>query len=162
MSVKFSVAALSLLAGIPLGLPIPAKLTATNLSSSSINTSRLESRQAQGKIAALQANLRMSYRAIPLGNISSPLTGSDPKAVAQQAFNNSEAKSKQVAIAYPARGKAVVTITQLGLEDDSVGSIRYRVELTRSGRQWRIVWAGFQVKCQSGRGHQNWSPQNCV
>lgn len=114
---------------------------------------------------------RAKYKLIQLKDISSssPLKGKDPKEVALKAFGNvqSEGGSQDVRVNYPQPNKAVVTITQLGVADASVGGIQYRAEFsstpqsTQSSPQWEMVWAGSQVKCRPGRGHQDWSTENC-
>ncbi|HEY9850514.1 MAG TPA: hypothetical protein V6D28_13700 [Leptolyngbyaceae cyanobacterium] len=106
---------------------------------------------------------RASYKEIPLTDVS-PLTGNDPKALALKAFTSSQdaSQSPQVEVTKPAGNTVVVIISQLGLYDDSVAGIRYWVELSQTGQPWKIVWAGSQVKCQPGRGHQDWSVENCV
>lgn len=118
----------------------------------------------QPAVVIAQNTQRTSYREIPLGNISSPLTGNNPRTVALRAFTYSQdaPRSQQVQVSRPTANTAVVMITKMGLEDDSVAGIRYRVELRRTGQQWRIVWAGSQTRCQARRGHQNWSRQLCV
>lgn len=106
---------------------------------------------------------RASYQEIPLTDVS-PLTGRDPKALALKAFTSSQdaSQSPQVEVTQPVGNTVTVIISQLGLYDDSVVGIRYWVELIQTGEQWKIVWAGSQVKCQPGRGHQDWSVQNCL
>lgn len=128
---------------------------------SSTSTSWQQSKQSRRSTATSQASGRTGYEPISLASISSPLTGNDPKAVAVQAFKSSEPVSQRVEVSRPATNKAVVIVTQIGLQDDSVAGIRYRVELAQTGQQWKIVWVGSQVKCQSGRGHQNWSSELC-
>jgi hypothetical protein len=97
------------------------------------------------------------------------VVGNDPKEIALSAFGNIESEGgiRDVKVDYPQPNQAVVTITQTGVADDSVGGIRYRVELRQNkevptGRQWEIVWAGSQVKCHQGRGHQDWSMELCL
>ena len=115
---------------------------------------------------------RESYKPISLDKIAdaNALVGNDPKVIARQAFRNTESErgSPEVSVDYPQSDRAVVTITQVGVADDSVHGIRYRAEfaptseLTPTGKQWKLVWAGSQVKCQSGRGHQDWSTELCL
>lgn len=113
---------------------------------------------------------RQNYTSIPLAEIApNALVGKNPKAVALSAFGNieSEGGSQDVSVDYPQRDRAIVTITQTGVADDSSGAIRYRVELqqnqsAQAGKQWEIVWAGSQVKCHPGRGHQDWSTKRCL
>ena len=154
MPIKFSVAALTFLAGIAFYIPMSAN--------SSTSTVALPTRVRPSVIIS-QATQRANYKQIPLGNISSPLTGNDPKRVALRAFPSPEPPAtQQVTLNKPTANKAVAIITQMDLEDDSVRGIRYWVELDRTGQQWKIVWVGYQVRCRQGRGHQNWSPVNCI
>jgi hypothetical protein len=113
---------------------------------------------------------RQNYQPISLTEIApNALVGNNPKAVALSAFGNidSEGGSQDVIVDYPQRDRAIVTITQTGVADDSVGAIRYRVELqqnpaARAGKQWKIIWAGSQVQCHPERGHQDWSTERCL
>jgi hypothetical protein len=117
---------------------------------------------------------RQNYKPISLFEIADTegRVGSDPKALALSAFGNTETEteggSRQVTVDYPQPNQAVVIITQLGVADDSVRGIKYRAEFvptTKSAqtqKQWEIVWAGFQVTCQPGRGHQDWSKELCL
>jgi hypothetical protein len=113
---------------------------------------------------------RENYKTISLAKIADAdaIAGSDPKSVALSAFGNidSEGGSRNVTVDYPQSQRAIVTITQTGVADDSVGGIKHRVELqqTKSAQtdpQWKVVWAGSQVKCHPGRGHQDWSTELC-
>lgn len=114
---------------------------------------------------------RGNYKSISLDKITDTnvLVGKDPKAVALTAFGtiDSEGGSRQVTVDYPQSDRAIVTITQTGVADDSVGGIKHRVELeqtksAQTAQQWKAVWAGSQVKCQPGRGHQDWSTELCL
>jgi hypothetical protein len=55
----------------------------------------------------------------------------------------------------------VVEHTIIGLADDSVRSIRTRIELQWQQSSWDIIWVGSQFQCRSGRGHQDWSGELC-
>jgi hypothetical protein len=113
---------------------------------------------------------RQNYKSISLAEIApNALVGNEPKGIALSAFGNieSEGGSQDVTVDYPQRDRAIVTITQTGVADDSIRAIRYRVELLRNqsaqaSKQWKIVWAGSQVKCHPGRGHQDWSTKLCL
>ncbi len=115
---------------------------------------------------------REDYKPIGLSEIAdaNALRGNDPKAIALSAFGKTELEggSRDVTVDYPQPNLAVVIITQMGLADDSVRGIRYRAELmpttksSQAGKQWEIVWAGSQVTCQPGRGHQDWSTKLCL
>jgi len=109
-----------------------------------------------------QASPRVGYEPVSLSSISAPLTGNDPKQLAIKAFATFDPiGTQQVQVTRPATNQAVVMLAFIGVGDDSVQGMKYRVELKRTGQQWKIVWAGYQVKCQPGRGHQNWSTQRC-
>ncbi|MBP0018469.1 MAG: hypothetical protein J7647_13090 [Cyanobacteria bacterium SBLK] len=45
----------------------------------------------------------------------------------------------------------------VGLPDDSIQGIRYCLEFKE-----KLDWAGSQVKCKPGRGHENWGPEPCL
>jgi len=141
-------------------------------------TSSLNNSDAKTTTASAKAH-RENYKSISLTKIADAkaLVGNDPKALAERlqrrfalsAFGNveSEGGSRDVTVDYPQPNQAIVTITQTGVADDSVGAIRYRVELqpeksAQTGNQWEIVWAGSQVKCHPGRGHQDWSTELCL
>jgi len=133
------------------------------------NASR-EHQPADDLLALAQTSTRSRYRKINTQEFVSSyqLSGSEPKAVALQFFQklagDSEEgrKSEQISIEYPSRQTAVVNVTVVGLADDSVRAIRYRLEFKRQAGSWQIVWVGSQTLCQAGRGHQNWSARSCV
>lgn len=59
--------------------------------------------------------------------------------------------------------RAVVTITQEGLLDDSVRAVRYRLVLRRrADGTWRIFSAVRTQRCWAGRGHEDFSDELCV
>jgi len=107
---------------------------------------------------------RVHYQPIPLESINSGLQGSDPADLALNAFDNTELKGvvRKVEVAYPEPNQAMVTITQTKRVNDSVSTIKYRVELTTFGRSllvssprvWQIVWAGSQVQYLPGSRHK--------
>lgn len=113
---------------------------------------------------------RQNYKPISLAEFApNTLVGANPKAIALSVFGNieSEGGSQEVTVNYPQRERAIVMITQTGVADDSIGAIRYRVELqqnqtAQASKQWEIVWAGSQVKCHPERGHQDWSTERCL
>jgi hypothetical protein len=114
---------------------------------------------------------RENYKPIALTQLtkSNGLIGTDPQAIAIAALGDvdSEGGSRDVKVEYPQSDRAVVTITQTGVADDSVRAIRYRAELvptaksSQTTKQWEMVWAGSQFICQPGRGHQDWSTDLC-
>ena len=95
--------------------------------------------------------------------------GNNIEEVALSAFGLTEKvenETETVEVDYPQENKAVVTISQTNLADDSVAGIRYRVEFAPYGsmsenKQWRVIWVGKQYKCQPNRGHQDWAMELC-
>ena len=126
--------------------------------------------RSQTLAAKTSDNQREGYKAIALGKLgkSDQLQGSDPKAIALRLFRNTEPEAGKSEISvetnYP---RAVAIVTQVGIGDDSIRSIRYRAEFLAtsntvpSDQVWTLVWAGSQFKCQPGRGHQDWSSKLC-
>jgi hypothetical protein len=136
------------------------------------STPRQGSTNTKTTTAQAQAQ-RKNYKPVSLSEFAQgkPLTGDDPKAITLSVFGNAESQeggSQEVTVDYPQSDLAVVTITRMGVADDSIGGIRYRAELvatskpTSPGKQWKLVWAGSQMKCQPGRGHQDWSTELCL
>jgi len=121
--------------------------------------------------AVAQPSERTQYKPIVLETISSVLEGSDPAAIALNAFGSleSDSKTRKVEVAYPQPNQAVVTITQTGLADNSLVAMKYRVEFNTFGRSilvtsprvWQIVWAGYQIQCKARTGFQDRSIKNC-
>lgn len=70
-------------------------------------------------------------------------------------------KSEQVSVEYLTHETAMVTVTIVGLGDDSVKGMRYRLEFQRNGEGWEMVRVGSQSQCWEGRGHQEWSAALC-
>jgi predicted small lipoprotein YifL len=61
------------------------------------------------------------------------------------------------------RDVAEVVATLQGLLDDSVRDARYTVELMQDeSGMWRLRAADWAQRCQSGRGHQDFSAKPCV
>jgi hypothetical protein len=59
-------------------------------------------------------------------------------------------------------GPTTVTVVQDGLADDSVRATRAVLRFTPSGKNWRLESAVRTQRCQPGRGHQNFSVEDCV
>jgi hypothetical protein len=114
---------------------------------------------------------RSDYKTIPLEKLNSSLQGSDPATLALNAFEDiaSAQGTRKVEVDYPQPSQAFVTITQIKQSDKSVGTVKYRVEMTTFGRSlfissppvWQIVWAGSQVECWAGSHSQTQLNQIC-
>ena len=94
--------------------------------------------------------------------------GTDLKAIAVSALGLTEniaSEKEEVQVEYLNDNLATVTITQTNLPDDSVADKRYLIEFAPYGKatdkKWQVVWAGEQLKCQSGRGDRDWSTDLC-
>jgi len=161
--------------------PTPTAATGSSTPGKASSTSQLPATQPRPKSNQAHPNTKITtasakeqrenYKPISLEKIADAKTliGNDPKAIALSAFGDTESEggSRDVAVDYPQPNQAIVTITQTGVADDSVGGIRYRAELvptqsSQTGKQWKMVWAGSQVKCHQGRGHQDWSTELCL
>lgn len=59
-------------------------------------------------------------------------------------------------------GPATVTVTLVGLLDDSVAARRYVLQLRRDGETWTLDSATWAQRCQQGRGHQDFTPEPCL
>ncbi len=114
------------------------------------------------------ANLpqRNSYDEIDLNQLPADVSkkGDSPEELALTAFGAEEVEGllkEDIEIDTSNSGQAIVTITQTNLPDDSVNSIRYRIDFKSDNSQWQMEWAGQQFICQPGRGSQNWSKELC-
>ena len=118
---------------------------------------------------AIARDQRQGYAAIDLKKLSvrKSLIGSNPQAIAIAVFGIKEpieGKFRQTVELTPAGDRrAIIILTQLGLPDDSVRGLRYRLEFQREGTSlWRMIWAGRQQTCWPGRGHQDWRTDSCA
>lgn len=118
--------------------------------------------------AALQEdNPRSNFKVLDIGEFISNnrIKDCDPKAVAIKLFDTPDEgegnRSEEISVAYLAEGKAEIIQTLLGIADDSINGMRYRIELQNNQNQWQIIWVGLQTKCQQNRGHQDWSDGLC-
>ncbi|WP_299492362.1 hypothetical protein [Acaryochloris sp. IP29b_bin.137] len=99
-----------------------------------------------------------------------PLHGADPKAIALSLIDLPAAEGnaqKRTSVSTKKGQSAAVMLSQIGLGDDSVQGIRYRLEfepqgLTDGEAQWQLVWVGRQQLCWPGRGPEAWTNQPCI
>lgn len=110
--------------------------------------------------------LRNSYDEIDLNQLPADVSkkGNSPEKLALTAFGTEEAEGfvqEDVEVDTSNLEQAIVTITQTNLPDDSVNSIRYRIDFQSHNSQWQMEWAGQQFICQPGRGNQDWSKELC-
>ncbi len=107
------------------------------------------------------------YLAIDLEQLgkSNPLLTSNPMALAKTLFKDRErveGRSHESFETLETDGTSqVIGITKIGLADDSMAAIRYRLEFVVEGNQWRLAWGGKQFSCHEGRGGQSWDKELC-
>lgn len=90
-------------------------------------------------------------------------SGSSPEAAALALADRYEAARVTTDVLEEAGGEAVVLVTALGLADDSVRDERLQLIYRDNGvGTWELVDAGRQVRCWSGRGHEDWGPDPCL
>jgi hypothetical protein len=106
---------------------------------------------------------RDAFQEIPLPAGAGP--GDDPEALARTLFGAGEPMegnySEAVETLAASPNGQVVQFTRMGLPDDSVRGLRYRLELAPQGDQWQLGWVGRQVRCWPGRGHEDWGVEPC-
>jgi hypothetical protein len=114
-----------------------------------------------------QSAARSGYEALNAKQFATDnkITVFNPKDIAVKLFGSDREsegrKSDAISVEYPTRNTAVIVQTVVGLADDSVAAMRYRIELGIKQNKWEIVWVGRQSKCQPNRGHQNWAAGRC-
>ncbi|BBD61933.1 hypothetical protein NIES2109_47690 [Nostoc sp. HK-01] len=106
---------------------------------------------------------RINYKSIPLESLNAARQGSDPETLALNAIEDvgSEKGIDKIEVIYPQHNQALVTITHIPQNSNSVNAIKYRVEMNTFGRSllvssppvWEIIWAGSQVQCKPGSRH---------
>lgn len=108
------------------------------------------------------ADDRLAYTEVPVPEGS---VGEEPTDIALAAFGSTEPGEGNFAedteLVEQTNDQALVILTQTGLADDSVNGMRYRLEFVPEGDQWQLDWAGRQVRCQSGRGSEDWTTELC-
>ncbi|HIK46733.1 MAG TPA: hypothetical protein IGR64_17940 [Leptolyngbyaceae cyanobacterium M65_K2018_010] len=138
-----------LISGLSLGLLLAATAACTP-STPPTATSPTDGRSAYSEVALPAADT---------------LVGDDPQQIALATFGMTDPGegnfAQEVAVVDQSNSQAVVALTQTGLLDDSVAGMRYRLEFVTEGSQWRLDWAGRQVKCQPNRGSQDWTTDLC-
>ena len=156
--------------GVAMLLSACSQISASVVTTPELTASVSPRRQTLAAKTSDNQQSREGYQAIALAKLGNgnDLVGSEPKAIALRVFRNTEPERGKSEITvetnYP---RAVAIVTQIGIADDSIRSIRYRAEFTAtsntvpSDQVWSLVWAGSQFKCQPGRGHQDWSTELC-
>ncbi|MGC9503908.1 hypothetical protein [Baaleninema sp.] len=120
-------------------------------------------------IAQPTSNLRSNYRNVEIAPFTQRYDlepGNLNEIAAQLLESGDSAEGRQqetIKIDYPGidRDYAIIEHTQIGLPDDSVGSIRYRIELQPSPNGWAIEWVGAQYQCRRGGNPNRWTSRLC-
>jgi hypothetical protein len=106
---------------------------------------------------------RGAFEAVPLPD--GDTVGADPQTLVRTLYGSSEPVegnyTEETVTLSDTGGTQVVLFTRLGLPDDSVRGIRHRLELVPKGAQWQLTWAGRQLTCWPGRGHEDWGTAPC-
>lgn len=133
-------------------------LTACNPSATTPDTT--EAPTTEAPMVDVQDRSDYSEVVIPEGSV-----GASPTEIAQNVFGSTEPGEgnfqEEVVLVDQTADQALVVLTQTGLADDSVNGMRYRLEFIPEGDQWRLDWAGSQVRCQPGRGSEEWGTELC-
>ncbi|AFY69212.1 hypothetical protein Pse7367_0912 [Thalassoporum mexicanum PCC 7367] len=114
------------------------------------------------------ASAEADYAVVDLNSLPAAVeqNGADPEAIAVALFGNTEPTEGNFEEEIDSQivdDQAVVTITQLGLADDSVRGVRYMLKFDQMDDQtWQLVWVGVQQTCYEGRGTQEWTTDACV
>jgi hypothetical protein len=121
---------------------------------------QIQAKQTSSQNLAITSS-RRKFKSIPLTKFRTVLRGSDPAALAINAFDTTQSKgsNRKVEVIYPQPNQAMVTITQTNEASPKPKPIKYRVELTSFGRTmfvsspplWQIVWAGYYEQCLADR-----------
>ncbi|MBE9113587.1 hypothetical protein IQ273_29885 [Nodosilinea sp. LEGE 07298] len=105
---------------------------------------------------------RTAYSEVP---VPEGAVGAEPTDIALATFGSTEPVEgnfeEEAELVEQTDDQALVILTQTGLADDSVNGMRYRLEFVPEGDQWRLDWVGQQVRCQQGRGSQDWTTELC-
>ncbi|MFM7447382.1 MAG: hypothetical protein ACKO24_02135 [Leptolyngbyaceae cyanobacterium] len=114
--------------------------------------------------ASMATSERSAYSEVALSPDANRV-GADPKQITLKVFGHQDLVQgnfqEEVVLKQQTANQALVTLTQTGLPDDSVEGMRYRLEFIPEGNQWRLIWAGRQVRCYPGRGTQSWTTTDC-
>lgn len=89
-------------------------------------------------------------------------TTSAPEAAVRDWVEDLEAEEILVETAGEAEDRTFVLALLDGLYDDSIRGERLLFVFSREGGGWGLTWAGRQVRCHTGRGHQDWTPEPCL
>jgi hypothetical protein len=118
---------------------------------------------------SINATQRNAFNVVPLSSLKGTLASGDVSQLPLIVLSSTMGKPKRLPKVEFDRTnptRIVALVTYLGLEDDSIKNMRYRVEMVPSDslcscQRWEVSWVGRQQQCQSGRGSQNWSTQVC-
>ncbi|MFZ0789516.1 MAG: hypothetical protein WAM94_07825 [Chromatiaceae bacterium] len=146
---------LLVLLALAVSLPLPFGCSAPTGSSGPDHSGSGESGADPGRIA---------FEAIALPATGS--VGADPQVMARDLYGTDESVegdyTEEVIKLAASADDQVVLFTRMGLPDDSVRGMRYRLEFAPQGGEWVLIWAGRQRICWPGRGHGDWGTASCL
>lgn len=90
--------------------------------------------------------------------------GPDPSQIALEAFGSKEPMEgdyRESVVIEQGNNSRAVTLILENLPDDSIRSLRYRLEFVPAGEEWQVDWIGVQTSCRPGRGTEEWSAEPC-
>lgn len=93
-----------------------------------------------------------------------PTIGPDPSQLALEAFGTQEPVEgdyRESVVVEQGENSRAVTLILENLPDDSIRSLRYRLEFVPAGEEWQVDWIGVQTACRPGRGSEEWSAEPC-
>lgn len=108
-----------------------------------------------------------AYQPINLTEVEGELTGEDPQVISLALFGNQEPVegnfSQETEVIEKDGFNQTVLLTQMNLPDDSVKSLRYRLnfEFDQSIGQWRLQEVGRQQSCRRGDSPDSWTVEPC-
>jgi hypothetical protein len=121
--------------------------------------------QANGPIGGPDLEDRSAYNELD-PSAGPDLVTTEPEQLALQLFGTTEPVeggfSESVVSVLESETQRVVTLTQIGLPDDSVEARRYRLDFVPAGENWQLEWVGDQQRCREGRGPQEWTTETCL
>ncbi|MDC0834805.1 hypothetical protein AY599_26540 [Leptolyngbya valderiana BDU 20041] len=127
------------------------------------------SQTASSAIAIPRSILRSQYRDVEVSTFTQryDIVAGNLHDIAAQLLETGDSlegrQRETLEIEYPSgdRDYAVIEYTQIGLADDSVGSIHHRLELQSSPSGWIVEWVGARYQCARGDNPNAWTNELC-
>lgn len=120
-----------------------------------------------GCTTGTSTQVKEDYNTLDLTQVGGELIGDDPKTMTLAIFGNQEPRegnfTEEITVQDGDAFEKFVTLSQVGLADDSVRGFRYLLEFEfdQSLGKWRLLWAGRQQSCYRGDSPQAWTKEPC-